>query len=561
MSLLPTGIRSNKVQEHSGKQRRRGQLQEREGRSAKKTQRGACSPSFRSAGAKATSETIASSRNRDASAGKPRDHCSAFNSLDYSATKLSQRNTTEAGGSRFPALVVMPQKSRLFYAVAALAAVIVILLPSGLYIASTFTVEHYESERQTLTNAFTMKSPSLCFDYRPAQARSPAHSELPFIDMDEITPYKHVIPSRNAIFCVYENDVLLRYSKLRYRVNDVPGSYCTHLIYYKAGVTAEGNLYSKDPVIDERYRGYKAVAELKNVYTHLKVLLAIGGGPHVRDTAQFSSLAADLNRTRSFADRAYWWLVNQGFDGIHLDWRQPGGDCGRASDKQHYLRLVETLRERFGTRFLLTVGVPYQDNIRHRGFHLPGIADNANYILITSHDLYNATTSLTHCPSPYMEQNRSGPTVYDVVHKLKYEIPREHREILCFTVSLRGVFWTLQSTSSFAVGSQATSPGPPVGNTQTAGVMEYPRVCRYHMKDTVDKSGLCSFAVHLKEWVSYEGTQTLPLKLSRMRKDMGTGGLCLAVWDLEMDDFGAECDRIRSPLLRAIYSALSGFKV
>ncbi|XP_064487409.1 chitinase-like protein 4 [Ornithodoros turicata] len=439
-----------------------------------------------------------------------------------------------------------------------IAAVAVVILPCSLYVASAYTAARYEAARRAVANASSVKSLSFCSNYNRTSIRSRViHSDLPFVDMDEITPYRRVPPSKNAIFCVYQNDVLLKYPKLRYRINDIPGTYCTHLLYYKAGVTSDGSLYSKNPVIDETYRGYKMASELKNIYPHLKVLLAVGGGPHLEDTVRFSHMSSNLNRTRAFADRAYWWLVNQAFDGLHIDWRYPGGDCGKPSDKKNYLRLVETLRERFGSRFLITVGVPHQNEVRHRGYHLPGLADNVNYLLVSTHELTNTSSGRTRCPGPYTEQPRLGTTVYEVVHTLKHEIPREHRDILCFSVSLRGVSWTLRSSSEFAVGSLAQSAGSPTGNTQEAGLMEYTHVCRFYLRDIVDRFGLCSFAVHARNWVSYEGTRTIAVKLARMRKDMGTGGLCMAVWNLEMDDFGAECDSVRAPLLRAIYDALS----
>lgn len=397
-----------------------------------------------------------------------------------------------------------------------------------------------------------------CVDYHPLLSSGPAYAELAFQDPDDFLPYKTKVISNNAIFCVYQNDVFMRFPKLRYRVVDVPGAYCTHILYYKAGVTADGSLYSKDPVFDETYQGYRSATELKIVYPHLKVLLAVGGGPDARDTFQFSSFTSDLNRTRFFADKAYWWLVNRGFDGLHLDWRQPGGQCGSKSDKRNFLSLAQILRERFGVRFLLTITVPYQDERRHTGYHLPGLADQVDYLLAITHGFHNASSRNTHCPSPYAAPpNASGPTIRDVMHTLKYEVPREHRQRLCFSVSLRGIFWTLKSSNSFGVGSPAIRAGPPVGESHTRGIVEYPLICKYLLKDSLDTIGLCNYAVRFRNWVGYEGTKSLPFKLSRMRRDMGTPGLCLTVWDLEFDDFMGDCGESRSPLLRTIFLALA----
>ncbi|CAN8017675.1 unnamed protein product, partial [Ixodes persulcatus] len=396
-----------------------------------------------------------------------------------------------------------------------------------------------------------------CVDYQPLSSNGPNYAELSFVD-DDFVPYKTKVKSRNAIFCVYQNDVFERFPKLQYRVTDVPGAYCTHLLYYKAGVTADGTIYSKDPTFDETYKGYRSAAELKNTYPHLMVLLALGGGPDARDTFQFSSFTSDVNRTRNFADKAYWWLVGKGLDGLHIDWRQPGGECGRRNDKQNFLRLVRALRERFGVRSLLTIAVPHNGEQRHRGYHLPGLADHANYLLAVTHSFHNTSARRTQCPSPYeAAPNYTGPTVREVVRTLKHEVPREHRERLCFSVSLKGLFWTLKTSSAFRVGSPAVRGGPPVGGSHTRGLVEYPLICKYLLKGSLDEVGLCNYAVRFRNWVSYEGTTSLRVKLDRMRQDMGTPGLCLAVWDMEFDDFLGTCGTSRSPLLRTIFLALA----
>ncbi|CAN7988772.1 unnamed protein product, partial [Ixodes hexagonus] len=398
---------------------------------------------------------------------------------------------------------------------------------------------------------------SVCIDYQPLSSNSPSYAEIFSMDDDPV-PYKTKIRSKSVIFCVYQNDVFQRFPKLQYRVTDIPGAYCTHLLYYKAGVTADGTIYSKDPEFDETYQGYRLAAELKNTYPHLKVLLALGGGPDDRDTFQFSSFTSELNRTLVFADKAYWLLVSKGFDGLHIDWRQPGGDCGRKTDKQNFLRLIRVLRGRFGFRFLLTIAVPHSQEQRHRGYHLPDLAGNVNYLLAVTHGFHTAAELRTQCPSPYAAPpNHSGPTVRDVMHALKYEVPREHRNKLCFSVSLKGLFWTLKTSSAFVVGSPAVRAGPPVGATHTRGLAEYPIICKFLLKDGLDDTGLCSYAVRFRHWVSYEGTRSLPVKLGRMRREMGTHDLCLAVWDLEFDDFLGTCGVSRSPLLKTIFLTLA----
>ncbi|KAL1476590.1 hypothetical protein MTO96_036406 [Rhipicephalus appendiculatus] len=117
--------------------------------------------------------------------------------------------------------------------------------------------------------------------------------------------------------------------------------------------------------------------------------------------------------------------------------------------------------------------------------------------------------------------------------------------------------WTLRSSGAFHAGSAASRAGPAAGDSQARGVLEYPLVCQYLLRDSVDPDGMCSYAVRFRDWVAYEGIQSLPLKLSRMGSDIGMPGLCVAVWDLAFDDFRGDCGNSRSPLLRGPYTGRS----
>ncbi|KAK8770472.1 hypothetical protein V5799_013062 [Amblyomma americanum] len=292
-----------------------------------------------------------------------------------------------------------------------------------------------------------------CKDFHPLASSVPVYAELSFVNTGDFVPYRTKAVSANAIFCVYQNDVFLRFPKLRYRVVDVPGAYCTHLIYHSAGVTADGSIYSKDPTFDEAYQAR----------IHILLLFRV----------EFTALACDS---------VFFSFVSRKFS-----------TC----------------------------------NIRGRPM------------------------------KKIQAKKKTGPTVQEVLRRLKHEVPREHRQRLCFSVSLKAQHWTLRSSGAFHLGSPARKAAPATGGSQAQGLVEYPLVCKYMLRDSLDAEGLCNYAVRFRDFVTYEGTKSLPVKLSRMRRDMGTPGLCLAVWDLAFDDFKGDCGMSRSPLLRAINKALS----
>lgn len=102
----------------------------------------------------------------------------------------------------------------------------------------------------------------------------------------------------------------------------------------------------------------KSVVALKKKNRKLQVQLSIGGW----GSGNFSEMAADPEKRKSFARDCKRVVDEYGLDGIDIDWEYPGSSAGGISsspqDKANYLLLMKDIREALGDNALLTLASP-----------------------------------------------------------------------------------------------------------------------------------------------------------------------------------------------------------
>ena len=101
----------------------------------------------------------------------------------------------------------------------------------------------------------------------------------------------------------------------------------------------------ENPAHDQK--NLAALRKLRQQNQHLKLLISVGGWS---DSQYFSDAAATAARRESFAASCVDFVVEQGLDGVDLDWEYPvsGGAAGtihRPADKQNFTLLLQELRE------------------------------------------------------------------------------------------------------------------------------------------------------------------------------------------------------------------------
>lgn len=129
-------------------------------------------------------------------------------------------------------------------------------------------------------------------------------------------------------------------------LRDLDASRLTHLNYAFAVIGTDLKLKVENPIQDQK--NFKDLAELKKEYPHLKTMISVGGWG---GSGNFSEAAANEESRTIFAESAVDFMIENGFDGIDLDWEYPvtGGGPGTSpnpADRDNFPLLLEELREK-----------------------------------------------------------------------------------------------------------------------------------------------------------------------------------------------------------------------
>lgn len=152
----------------------------------------------------------------------------------------------------------------------------------------------------------------------------------------------------------------------------------THLCYAFIYVTDDGKLTSsksKAPSSSKKYYidsttdgKLKALAELKEKYPWLKVLISLGGGDD-EQCARFVNIASSSTKRATLAAACDDLIDTYGLDGIDLDWEEPE----TTTEATNYRRICASIRDEIGSKGsgkVLTMAVPVssgfvKDTISH----------------------------------------------------------------------------------------------------------------------------------------------------------------------------------------------------
>ncbi len=116
----------------------------------------------------------------------------------------------------------------------------------------------------------------------------------------------------------------------------------THINYAFAKLNKDGTITLCN---EEDGANFKQLNDLKKKYPALKVLISIGGW---ESSGNFSTVAANANTRKIFAQQCINFCKRYNFDGVDIDWEFPGfkEHQGTPADKQNFTLLLKKLHEK-----------------------------------------------------------------------------------------------------------------------------------------------------------------------------------------------------------------------
>ncbi|PSN55496.1 hypothetical protein C0J52_02579 [Blattella germanica] len=231
----------------------------------------------------------------------------------------------------------------------------------------------------------------------------------------------------------------------------------------------------------------------------IKALVGIGG--YNEGSTKYSQMVSTAAHREDFANSVVTFTQRFGFHGLALDWEYPTQRGGVPADRENYVLLLQTLKEKFASRgLLLTVGVGDKSISQWLSAGVPAQK------MIMGIPLYGRTSHLA-------------------------------------------------DSSKHDLGASVTGPGSAGQVTQDPGLLAYFEYCtnpNWNVVHSSDGSYVYAYNSVYSEWINFDDADTVTVKAQYV-KEKGLGGIM--VYSLESEDFEGNCG-YSYPILTAINKGL-----
>ncbi|XP_053687181.1 probable chitinase 2 [Sabethes cyaneus] len=353
------------------------------------------------------------------------------------------------------------------------------------------------------------------------------------------------------VVCYFASWSVYREGAGAFNISYIIPSYCTHLVYTFAGLNLAGGVDSLDYYNDINVnKGYAKIVELKEENPCLKVILAVGGW---NEGSEKYSLMAESEETRNaFADHALRFLVHFGFDGLDLDWEYPTTRGGLPEDRENFVLLLETLRDKFQHRKkLLTIALSGSTSVIEQAYNIKALCEILDFINLMGYDYGLKTKTSVDAPL-YPDQTTRSESIDGAISLIrKSGCPLTKINLGIPTVAKT---YTLkpEAAGRATPGADVQGQGRAGPFTKNAGTLGFNELCAMMEESKWNIKPLRNVGVKIAvlkdQWVTYDDRETVAEK-TQYAKDKGLGGVMF--WTVDTDDFHGDCYNEAYPLLLA----------
>ncbi|XP_054464719.1 acidic mammalian chitinase-like [Anoplopoma fimbria] len=367
--------------------------------------------------------------------------------------------------------------------------------------------------------------------------------------------------SSSRLVCYYNSEAENRADDGKFTISDIDPNKCTHLIYAFSDINNTNELVPNNAADLQRYQSFNG---LKTSNPLLKTLLAVGGLTF--NTQKFSTMVANEQERTKFIKSAITLLRANGFDGLNLDWRHPGGSGSQTEDKQRFTLLCKELNEAFvdeGTasnrdRLIVTASVSAEKATIDASYQVSEIAMYLDFINVLTFDFHGPWESVTghHSPLYQGSQDTGNKTYLNTDYAMRYwRDEGAPTQKLNLGLAAYGRAFDL-STASSDVGAPASGPGEEGCYTGQEGFWASYETCLYIEEVTteliVDQK--VPYATTENQWVGFDNKDSLDTKVSYLKTNNFGGAF---VWSLDLDDTtGQFCKMGNSPFISHLHTLL-----
>ncbi|PYI27235.1 glycoside hydrolase [Aspergillus indologenus CBS 114.80] len=335
----------------------------------------------------------------------------------------------------------------------------------------------------------------------------------------------------------------------------IPLGYYTHLNFAFAYIDPQ--TFHIAPMDKNTASLYKAVTGLKRKQSNLQVWIAIGGWA-MNDPSPtqftFSDLATSQTAQDAFFESLLSFMQTNDFDGVDLDWEYPVSEDhgGRPADFANFVMLLKRLRERLnqsGRRYGISITLP-ASYWYLRGFDIINLEPHVDFLNMMTYDIHGTWDKTNH-DDPYKAYAHTNLTEINRALELLWRNNINPARVN-LGLGFYGRSFTMKDPQCMAPGCQFTTGGRPGECTTTAGVLsstEIQKVLNANATGTrvtlYKEDAVKVLTWDKDQWVSYDDTETLKLKLELANRRCLGGTM---VWAVDLDADGILIEALGSAM-------------
>ncbi|KAJ8731056.1 hypothetical protein PYW08_002469 [Mythimna loreyi] len=323
--------------------------------------------------------------------------------------------------------------------------------------------------------------------------------------------------------------------------SDIHPHLCTHINMAFARV-----LKNEIKLEDYQYTTLLEIVKLKQKNPDLKILLSVGGA---KNDNGFPDMVLNHKSRKQFIKSIKDLLRNYNLDGIDLDWEFPAlhnlAVGGR--ERQHFSQLLREIRMEYireKRNYLLTVAAAAPQTIVDISYDVDQLNEYLDFVNIMTYDFhyYTKYTPFTGFNSPLYQ--RSTEQLYLATLNINYTVHMYldkglDRNKIVVGIPTYGHTFTLYNINNHHVNSPASG----FGSLGSLGFVNYPDVCAFvsntsNVNIIQDDEAKVPYLYSYKEWVSYEGTQSVKEKAKFIVENQLGGAM---IYSLNADDYEGVC--------------------
>uniref|UniRef100_A0A7I4Y8C2 GH18 domain-containing protein n=1 Tax=Haemonchus contortus TaxID=6289 RepID=A0A7I4Y8C2_HAECO len=326
-------------------------------------------------------------------------------------------------------------------------------------------------------------------------------------------------------------------------IEDVDPTLCSHIILIgQVRLDNLGHLQLPPTTVSEEF------SKLKRRRSDIKLLVCLTG-----PNEAFSTLVSSADNIAKLADSSYNYLKQFSLDGMDIDWEFPSWSRNsQKTDRNRFPLLLKTLRDKFGSSFLLTVAVSGPPTISKVAYDTMAFNKYVDLVQVMNYDFH--IFSYAHPIVGFNAPLRRITAELGVVGEMNSEASMStwakmglwsNKTIFGIPTYGRGfrlVNWRISKPYSLAAG--------PVDD-----INNYPEICRLLDNKSVytyvwnDKAASPYLHGTDKLWLSFEDVRSVKAK-ANYAKELNIAGVM--VYHIGSDDVYGSCGNGSYPLLRAI---------